>query len=162
MAIIQLTFYALLRPKETLNLKPGNIDLKNRIITVTADFAKSRKMRKVTISDTLYNTLQKLDIEKIPENYYIFSTGYKPGTKLINSREISRTWSYIRNDLGLKMEQQFYSFKDAGIIQLLKDGVSPEIVRDQAGHSSLEMTNKYIQISMTEANKQILNKSSDF
>jgi len=162
LAIIQLTFYALLRPKETLHLKPGNIDLKNRIITVPAHVAKTRKMRKVTISNTLFNTLKKLNISKINPDSYIFSTSYKPGTKLLNSRAVSKTWSKIREDLDLKKEMQFYSFKDSGIIQLLQDGVSPEIVRDQAGHSSLEMTNKYIQISMTEANKQILNKSKEF
>lgn len=162
LAVIFLTFYGLLRPKESLNLKPCDIDLENRIITIPPEIAKTGKMRKVTITDTLYNQLLKLDIQNIHKDNYIFSRDYKPGKIILNTRDTGRTWANLRKELNLPKEMQFYSLKDTGIVQLLQDGVSPEMVRDQAGHSSLEMTNKYIQISNNEANTQILNKSSDF
>jgi len=143
-------------------LKADYIDLKNRIITIPPEIAKTGKMRKVTITDTLYKQLLKLDLQNVPKDLYIFSKNYKPGKVLLNTRDTGRTWSKLRKELDFPKEMQFYSLKDSGIVQLLQDGVSPEIVRDQAGHSSLEMTNKYIQISNNEANTQILNKSSDF
>lgn len=157
-----LTFYGLLRPKETLNLKPKNIDLDNRIITIDPEFAKTGKMRKITIPDTLFVELQKLNLNSINENLYIFSKNYKPGKTLLSTRDTGRTWNKLRKTLKFKKQMQFYSLKDTGIIKLLNDGVSPEMVRDQAGHSSPGMTNKYIQALNNEANKQILSKSSEF
>ena len=64
-------------------------------------------------------------------------------------------------DLSLKSVQSHSLFKhrvDSGIIEMLRAGVSPEAVRDQAGHSSLEMTNKYVMIVRTAADEQILSK----
>jgi len=41
---------------------------------------------------------------------------------------------------------------------MIKAGIDPISVRDQARHYSLEVTNKYIILAKDQANKDILNK----
>jgi len=60
------------------------------------------------------------------------------------------------------MAIQFYSLRDSGIIQLLKDGISPKEVMELADHSSLEVTNKYVKKARVEASEVIKRKSSGF
>ncbi len=163
LAVCMLTFYAFLRPKEIGMLKPGMINLENQIIALPGEISKNGKSRTVTISDSLLVFLEKINIHKINNNNYIFSTYFKPGKLLKDSRYIAKRWNRLRREINLPKEMQFYSLKDTGIIQMLRDGISPELVRDQAGHHSLEVTNKYIKIlNNSEASAQIKNKSSEF
>lgn len=57
---------------------------------------------------------------------------------------------------------KLYSLRDSGIVQLLQDGVSPEEVMKQAGHSSLEITTVYVKYANPGASEQIKNKASVF
>ena len=88
----------------------------------------------------------------------MFGKDLRPNIIATNSRYVGKQWAKMRLDLGFDNSIQFYGLKDSGIIEMLRAGISPEAVRDQAGHSSLEMTNKYVQIARTEADQQILTK----
>ena len=53
-------------------------------------------------------------------------------------------WARLRKRLDLPKEYQFYSLKDSGIRDLANsEGIV--IARDQARHSSVAVTNKYLQ-----------------
>ncbi|MBN2891923.1 MAG: site-specific integrase [Bacteroidales bacterium] len=156
--ICYLTFYGLIRPKEILLLKPADIMPKQSIVKIRAENSKTGKERLITIPDKVFKLFEKIKLDKINRNWFIFGKNFKPSTKFINSRDIGRRWSYIRRDLKLTSNIQFYGLKDSGIVEMLRAGISPESVRDQAGHSSLDMTNKYIQIARLSADEQILSK----
>ena len=106
--------------------------------------------------------LDHLNIQSISDKQYVFSTSYKPGKLQKNSRYIAKRWDKLRKEINMPAEMQFYSLKDTGIVQMLKSGVSPEVVSDQAGHSSLEVTNKYVKLATIEADSNIISKTFDF
>jgi len=76
-------------------------------------------------------------------NWLIFSTDYKPDKVQKDSRYSGRTWNNMRKALGFSETYTFYSLKDTGITELLNSGVPARIVQQLAGHSSIEMTEKY-------------------
>jgi integrase len=143
LAIVMLCYRGLIRPKEICLLKPKYIDFKQRIIFLPAKITKDKDDRIVTISSELMESLNYLHIEKLDPECFIFGKHFKPGYEMNDPREISREWSKMRDELNLPKEYQFYSLKDTGIVQLIRDGVDLLQVRDQAGHSSLEQTNQY-------------------
>jgi len=162
LAVCMLTYYTFLRPKEICLLKPGMIDLKLHLIILPPEITKNGKTRTVTIPDELKKYLLKLSLDEIDLRYYIFSTYFKPGKVLKDSRYVGKRWTKLRKEINLPKNVQFYSLKDTGIIQMLRDGISPELVRDQAGHSSLEITNKYVKFVNNVADSQIKNKTGKF
>jgi integrase len=162
LSVCLLTYYGFLRPKEIGQLKVDMFDMRNQIINLPAYVTKNRKARTITIPDSLMECLLEIKLETIHPELYIFSTNFKPGKVLKDSRYTGKRWTKLRKEINLPKEIQFYSLKDTGIIQMLRDGVSPEVVRDQAGHSSLEETNKYVKIARAIANPQIKAKSGDF
>lgn len=162
LAMVMLCFHGLIRPKEICLLKPENIRLKDRIVFLTKDMTKDKDDRIVSISNELMKYLEALNIDAIPKNNYIFSSGFKPGKKLIDSRPVGKEWDRMRKALAFPTEYQFYSLKDSGIVQMLMDGISPIEVRNQAGHSSLEQTNEYAKYANPTGSEQIKTRASDF
>jgi len=156
-AICSLTYYGLLRGNEILQLKPIDIDISQNIIIIDPKVSKTNRQRFVTIPKKLKEILENININKIEKNNYIFSSNFHPGKKLMISKSISKRWFQIRDMLGFSDNFQFYSLKDTGIVHMLKKGVPPNIVRDQAGHTDLHTTNKYIQRYISKADEQIIN-----
>jgi integrase len=162
LAMVMLCFHGLIRPIEICQLKPEYFKLDKRIIVLPPEITKDDDDRIVSISNDLLKYLENLNIEKINKSYYIFSEYFKPGTKLINSRDTGREWSNMRKELNFPDKYQFYSLKDTGIVQMLLDGIPAIEVRNQAGHSSLEQTNEYAIYANPTGSEQIKNKATDF
>jgi len=137
----QFTYKLLLRPAETFRLKIYDIDFNEKLIMLPASSAKDHDNRTIYLTEDIWEFVQKL--ENYPKDLYIFSDFYKPGTKLKTSRDSGRTWSQLRDKLKFSDSYTFYSLKDTGITELLNAGVPATIVQQMAGHSSLEMTEKY-------------------
>ena len=164
-AIMMFAFHSLLRPKEISYIKIGDIDLKKQVVTVNGSVAKNGKTRYATIPDVMIEIIKELigEIHTPYKNWYLFSSnGFRPGTKRRDSREIARYWADLRSTLKLKKEVQFYSLRDSGIIQMLKDGRNPKEVMEAADHSSIEMTNNYVKMARKETSENIRKKSTAF
>ncbi len=157
-AIFLLTYHGLLRPNEIVQLKPKYFDIKGKLLRLPPQVSKNNKTRIVSLSKELSKALIRIGIEQLPKDIYLFSTKFKPGYKPIYRNRISEYWAKLREQFNLPKEYQFYSLKDTGIVNMIRAGISLEAVRDQAGHSSLEMTNRYVQIARQEADKQIIDK----
>jgi site-specific recombinase XerD len=162
--IMMFAFHSLLRPKEITYIKIGDIDLKRQVVTVKADVAKNHNTRHATIPDVMIPLIKELieDIDASRKNWFLFSMDFRPGTIRRDPREIARYWSDLRKTLRLKKEIQFYSLRDSGIIQMLRDGRSPKEVMEAADHSSIEVTNKYVKEARKEASENIKKKSTAF
>lgn len=162
--IMLFAFHSLLRPKEISYIKIKDIDLKKKTVTVQGSVAKNGNTRYAPIPNVMADLVKEL-IKEVPnprKNWYLFSKDFKPGPYWRDPREIARYWSDLRSTLKLKDEVQFYSLRDSGIIQMLRDGRSPKEVMEAADHSSIEMTNNYVKVSRKESNRDIINKSSAF
>ena len=160
--ICMTAFYALLRPKEITYMKIKDIDLNAQTIIVHGADAKNGQDRKATIPDVLKEYLDKMNIHKYDKECYLFSQGFLPGKVRIDGRVIAKKWAGLRNKIGIPMEMQFYSLRDTGIVQMIHDDVPLEVIRDQAGHSSLEITNVYTMHANNRASEDIKKKCKKF
>lgn len=164
-AIMMFAFHSLLRPKEISYIKIGDIDLKKQVITVKGSVAKNGHTRYATIPDVMIDLIKELisEIHTPYKSWYLFSDrAFRPGKQRRDSREIARYWADLRSTLKLKKEVQFYSLRDSGIIQMLKDGRNPKEVMEAADHSSIEMTNNYVKMARKETSENIRKKSTAF
>lgn len=139
--VMQLCYRCFIRPKEIMMLKVQNVDTKEWLITIPADVAKNHHERVVAIPENLRTFFDGL--ADVPKAYYIFSTHYKPGKVLKDTRDVGKTWSEMRDELGFDKCYTFYSLKDTGITEMLDAGVPAKLVKELADHHSLEMTEKY-------------------
>lgn len=161
---VMFAFNSLLRPKEISYIKIGDIDLKRQVVIVRGSVAKNHQTRYASIPDVMIDSVKQLiNSVHIPrKEWYLFSKNFRPGPYRRDPREIARYWSDLRQTLRLKKELQFYSLRDAGIIQMLRDGRSPKEVMEAADHSSIEVTNKYVKVARKESNINIKEKSTAF
>ncbi len=141
LAICMLCFQCFLRDKEICMLKVKDIDLKNNIITVLPSVSKTAQKRTIGIPRNLREFFLFLNYTR--PNDYVFSTGFKQGSKLKNTRDIGKRWNKLRTELRLPEKLQFYSLKHTGITEMLESGAPAKYVQELAGHHSLEMTERY-------------------
>ena len=143
LCVALLCYGCLIRPKEILNLKPGDFVMDKKVVQIPANVAKNGKSRVVAIPEYVLAEVAQLGLEKMPPDYYIFSDDFRPGKALKNSRDIGRYWQKLRDTLQISKNISFYSLKDSGITDLLDAGVPTKVVQHHADHSSIEMTEKY-------------------
>lgn len=148
--------YMLVRPKEMSYLQLKHINLKKCTMTLDESFTKNRQTSTITMPKHVIELMIDLKIFEHSDSDYLFSTGFKPGAKWINSVAFRKYWDKIRKDLRWGSQYKFYSLKDTGITNMLRhcDVLS---VRDQARHSSILMTDIYTPADLKDANQLILN-----
>lgn len=163
--MVLFAYHCLLRPKEIVEIRIGDIDLKKQTITVRAEVSKNKQERVAAIPDVMIefvkNSIKDLQIAR--HKWYLFSNDdFKPGNKRANRRDLNRYWEGMRTKLKLDKYLQFYSLRDAGIIQMLKDGRDPKEVMEQADHSSIAVTNVYVKMARKTVSQGIIKKSNPF
>lgn len=97
----------------------------------------------VGLNDELIKMMLDLHIFNNDTNCYLFSTDFKPGYKKMTTRCFRSCFNKARSILKFPDSYQFYSLKDSGIRDLAnEEGIV--IARDQARHSDISTTNKYL------------------
>ena len=84
-----------------------------------------------------------LDIFRSPGDWYLFGKGFVPNPEKAGPDQFNKRWVRMRKKLGWGKEYQFYSLKDTGIRDLANsEGIV--IARDQARHTDVSTTNRYL------------------
>ena len=139
-----MQYYTLIRPGELSHLKVGDISIKNQTIFVSKDFSKNHKDAEVGLNKSIIKLMLDLNVFASPNSYFLFGANFKPSAKRGNADQFNRRWKKMREALKWDDHYQFYSLKDSGIRDLANaQGVV--VARDQARHSDITTTNKYIQ-----------------
>ena len=139
-----MEYFTFIRPTELSYLKVGDISLKDKTIFVSEDFSKNKRSAKVALNDTLLQLMTELGVTSAPADYFLFGRNFKPSPNRCHADQYNRRWKKMREALGWSEEYQFYSLKDSGIRDLANEqGVV--VARDQARHSDVSTTNRYIQ-----------------
>lgn len=147
--------YCLVRRKEMSKLKLSFFNIKNQTLLIPADASKNRDARTVTLPEKVIHLMLDLKIFDNPSHYYLFTDDFKPGPKRKYEKQFTDFWAYhVRKDLKFPANYQFYSLKDTGITNMLGK-YDVLTVRDQARHSSIEMTNKYTPWNNERANPEL-------
>ena len=152
-----LTHYMCIRPKELSRMRVGDINIGNNTITLHEDQTKNRESVTITMPQKVARLMISLDIFSAHGGCYLFSEGFRPGEKQKSEKQFRDYWfRHVRKPLGFSEKYVYYSLKDTGITNMLRNGIDPISVRDQARHSSLAVTNTYTPLDLKAANPLML------
>ncbi|MBR5087044.1 MAG: site-specific integrase [Muribaculaceae bacterium] len=141
----EMEYYTFIRPNELSHLRVRDVSLENQTIFVSGTFSKNHKDGYVGINKRICKLMIELKVLEQPGEYYLFGKGFFPRTERYNADQYNRRWKKMREELGWSEEYQFYSLKDSGIRDLANDA-GIVVARDQARHSDVATTNRYIQV----------------
>lgn len=137
-------YYTFIRPEELTNIRICDISVKEQSVFISAEFSKNKRDGKVALNDELIKLMIDIDLFRHSGENYIFGDKMRHCTTKASSEIFRRQWKYVRRALKWGDEFQFYSLKDSGIRDLAnKEGIV--IARDQARHTDISTTNKYLQ-----------------
>jgi site-specific recombinase XerD len=132
------------RPGEGLRLQRHDFNLSERLVMVRAEYVKTRQSRVIYIPQNaaLNRLLQKMiKVQSkvgVPSDAPLFSDS---AGKQISSR----SWFHIVQKRAKQTDVRVkpYDFRHAFITHSLADGANPYDLRDQVGHSNMEMMKRY-------------------
>lgn len=149
--------YLFIRPHEMAFLKIADISEKKKTVTLRGTYTKNGHDAVITIPNHVMDLMRDLKIFSYPKNFYLFSKKFVPGTAQIPIPQFAKFWKRnVKKALGLKVSYKFYSLKDTGITNMIKAKTDLLSVRDQARHSSVEVTNIYTPQECLEANAALI------
>lgn len=139
-------YYTFIRPTELIQIKIGDVSVKNQTVFVSSAISKNRKDGMVALNDEILKLMIDLRVFDHPSQCYIFGKSLLPGEKRAAYNQLRVEWAKTRAALGFPKEYQFYSLKDAGIRDLANaQGIVS--AKEQARHSDISVTNRYVKNS---------------
>ena len=152
-----MEYYTFIRPEELRHIKIGNISIVNQCITIPAEVSKNRREQSVALNDKLLGVMIKQGVFNNPSSDYLFGKDLRPSKDQIAVNRFRQEWARVRKALGFPNTYQFYSLKDSGIRDLANaEGIV--VARDQARHTDIAVTNKYLKRPkvVTESTKHFI------
>ena len=138
-------YYGFLRPTELLRLKVGQIDLRNRLIMITADQSKNAKQQPIYIVDPLYEILLEERIDRYHPTEFLFSKQLEPGTTAYHRNRATDLHRKALEATGLyDGKLTLYSWKHTGVCNAYRAGVDIKTLQGLLRHHSLDMTAVYL------------------
>lgn len=139
--IIQTALLTAMRLGELLTLRWQDVDLKNNLITVRAEIAKSKKQRKIPISNRLKDILQQQRyISGLSGMVFLTQNGTPYSPK--NSSALKRTFTTARKKSGL-MDLRFHDLRHTAATRMAENGASVVAVKEICGHANINTTLQY-------------------
>ena len=141
--LIRLLYATAARISELVELKFKNITKhKNEENGVVSIFGKGQKERFMKISKKTYNEVKKLQelLSKNKEDY-VFST--RQSNKMTRQQAFNIVRK-IAKECDIDKTTSPHLFRHSHISHAIKKGADLAVVRDSAGHASIQTTNRYI------------------
>lgn len=154
-------YYTLVRPNELTYIRINDINVKEQTLFICHTFSKNRKDAKVTIPAKVIKMMIDLGVFNAPGDYYLFGRDFMPSEHKAEGRIFREYWVKVRDALGFPKSYQFYSLKDTGITDAI-DKVGLSVAKDQARHSSVATTNKYVRKEQMSAHPELKNFEGNF
>lgn len=155
--------YLFVRPGEMCSLRIRDVSTKKKTLSLHGANTKNGRDAVVTIPNHVIELMKELGIFSRPQNYYIFGNNFRPGLEALKARTFSLYWDKnVRKALRLNASYKFYSLKDTGITNMIKSKTDLLSVRDQARHSSVDITNIYTPQNCKEANIALIDYEGVF
>lgn len=136
-------YYTMIRPTELSFLKIGAIDIKNQCVYISGTFSKNRRDGAVSLNRQLIKLMLELGIFSHTSETYLFGSHFKPSIERMGPDQFNKRFVVVRKKLKFTDDLKFYSLKDSGIRDLA-NARGIVIARDQARHTDISTTNKYL------------------
>ncbi len=139
-----MEYYCFIRPEELSTIKIGDISVKRQSVRISAEAAKNRREAAVGLNDKVLRMMIDLGIFSHSSEEYLFGNRqFTPSMTKQTGRIFREEFVKVRRALGWGKSFQFYSLKDTGIRDLANaEGIV--VARDQARHTDVATTNKYL------------------
>lgn len=141
-----MEYYTFIRPEELTHVRLADINVKEQSVFISAEVSKNKHDGKVGLNAKIIMFMIDLGVFKYPNDYYLFGPKVsRPSAARSDSEMFRRQWhTLVRKGLKWADCYQFYSLKDSGLRDLANaEGIV--IARDQARHTDVATTNKYLQ-----------------
>ncbi len=162
LTVCRLVFISLIRPKEIREIKIKHIKIKEKAIFIPSENAKTHNARYAAINGQILDDLLRLQLDKYPQDYYLFGENLTPSIEQCGEARFRKEWLKVRCECNLPAEMQLYSLRDTGINNLLKKGIDPLTVMQHADHHDLAMTTRYANHHDEHLTDTIFNNAVDF
>lgn len=140
---VMMEYFTFIRPTELSNLRLRDIEIKEQRVFISKEFSKNKRDGYVGLNETIIRMMIDLDTFRSPGDWYLFGKGFAPNPEKAGPDQFNKRWVRMRKKLGWGKEYQFYSLKDTGIRDLANsEGIV--IARDQARHTDVSTTNRYL------------------
>ncbi len=139
-----MEYYTMIRPEELSNVRIRDIDLREQSVFIPASVSKNKRDGKVGLNDEIGRLMIELDLFRHDGDCFIFGDRMRTCHIKASGEIFRRQWLKVRRALRWGDEYQFYSLKDSGIRDLA-NAMGIVIARDQARHTDISTTNKYLQ-----------------
>jgi len=139
--IIKMALLTGMRLSEILTLLWADVNLETNLITIRAEISKSKKSRKIPISQTL----RKLLVEQRMKNYqsgHVFVTHLGVPYSPNNPSALKRTFTTARRNAEIK-DFRFHDLRHTAATRMAENGASIIAVKEILGHASITTTMKY-------------------
>ena len=162
LAVCQLVFTSLIRPKEIRLIKVGDVMLADKCIRIPAENAKNHHERFAGINSQLLDYLLSLYLDRYPTDYFLFGPDLLPSPVQCGTNRFRKEWEKIRKALDLPKTMQLYSLRDTGINGMLKNGIDALSVMQHADHHDLRMTTRYANHADKHLSEKVFKQAPDF
>jgi integrase len=136
-----------MRKAEIHNLEWVNVNLEHNFITITAQEAKNKKIRRIAINKSLRELLLKLNLTR-NGNRYVFEnpkTG-KPYT------DLKRGWRSALERAGIN-DMRFHDLRHTFASHFLMNGGDLYTLKEILGHKDITTTSRYLTITTEHKSK---------
>lgn len=150
--LIMFTIDTATRPGEALSLLPSDLNLRSMEITIPAPIAKTRISRTIPISPETCKALTKLLSKRHPQwkdNVPLFASS--DGETMLEKSWGKRMRSYSKQ-LGVKITP--YLLRHSSATLFLRNGGNAIALQRMMGHTSMEMTERYVHLVEGDIRKQ--------
>lgn len=154
-----LIYNSFMRPAEISRTQISDIQISNNAIYLPGSKTKNKRSRWCLLPPHLIELLKKMNLEKYPPNYYLFSSGLKPGKTSLCTRKLDKYWDKMRTAIDLPKEMKLYSYRDTGITDLKKAGHSNLFISSITGHLNSDEIETYTHAPDPKALQYIIEKS---
>src|SRR5574344_179438 len=136
-------YYTFIRPTELIHITLKDIYIEQQKVFVSSTISKNRRDGMVALNDEIIKLMIELNVFSYPSHCYLFGPEMKPSEKIGDSRIFRDNFIKVRARVHFPDKYQFYSLKDSGIRDLA-NAVGIVVARDQARHTDISTTNKYL------------------
>lgn len=149
-------YYTLVRPKEMSYIRIGDINVHDQTLLIPASVSKNHKDGKVTLPAVVILMMLDLGVLSAPSTFYLFGKDFMPSEQQGTAKQYRDRWAKVRRALGFPSSYKFYSLKDTGITDTV-ESVGLIVAKDQARHSSVATTNRYLRKDQLTAHPELKN-----
>lgn len=137
-----------IRVGELVNLKASDIDLKSKVINIRSEIAKSRTFRQVPLSSKSVKLLKDiLSIVSDSNTEYLFPSAY---CNKLDTNQVIHNFRKYGQEANIKQRCTPHVFRHTFAVSFLKNGGDVFTLQRILGHSTLEMTRRYVQLTSND------------